>query len=95
MGNIFTWIYKATGEKGKSYYYLKMPLKSNETVNLFKSFIIENNFTSHEETMSYANLKSKIIITANGVQADDGANAVATQNWDSIIVENGQLVSID
>ena len=48
-----------------------------------------------EETMSYANLKSKIIITANGVQADDGANAVATQNWDSIIVENGQLVSID
>ena len=89
------WIYKATGEKGKSYYYLKMPLKSNETVNLFKSFIIENNFTSHEETMSYANLKSKIIITANGVQADDGANAVATQNWDSIIVENGQLVSID
>lgn len=28
--------------------------------------------------MSYANLKSKIIITANGVQADDGANAVAT-----------------
>ena len=89
------WIYKATGEKGKSYYYLKMPLKSNETVNLFKSFIIENNFTSYEETMSYANLKSKIIITANGVQADDGANAVATQNWDSIIVENGQLVSID
>lgn len=89
------WIYKAAGEKGKSYYYLKTPLKSNETVNLFKSFIIENNFNSDEETMSYANLRSKIIITANGIQADDGENAVATQNWDSIIVENGQLVSID
>ncbi|WP_455682400.1 SipW-dependent-type signal peptide-containing protein [Thomasclavelia sp.] len=70
------WIYKAADEKGKSYYYLRTPLKSNETVNLFKSFIIENNFDSHEETMSYANLRSKIIITANGVQADDGENAI-------------------
>lgn len=89
------WIYKAAGKKGKSYYYLKTPLKSNETVNLFKSFIIENNFDSSEETMLYANLRSKIIITANGVQVDDGENAVATQNWDSIKVENGQLVCID
>lgn len=89
------WIYKAADEKGKSYYYLRTPLKSNETVNLFKSFIIENNFDSHEETMSYANLRSKIIITANGVQADDGENAIKSQNWDSIKVENGQLVSID
>ena len=89
------WIYKAAGQKGKSYYYLKEPLRSNETVNLFKSFIIENNFDSDEEIMSYANLKSRIIITANGVQADDGENAVATQNWDSIAIENGQLVSIN
>ena len=34
------WIYKATGEKGKSYYYLKMPLKSNETVNLLLKIIL-------------------------------------------------------
>lgn len=89
------WIYKATDEIGKSYYYLKEPLKADQTVNLFNSFIIENNFESSEETMSYANLKSKIIITTNAVQADDGENAVATQNWDSIIVQNGQLVSIN
>lgn len=89
------WIYKAAEEEGKAYYYLRKPLKANETVNLFKSFIIENNFDSHEEMMSYANLKSKIIITANGVQVDDGENAIATQSWDSIRVENEQLVSID
>lgn len=89
------WLYQDANEKGVAYYYLRSPLLSGDTVNLFNSFIIENTFSSNEEALTYSDLKSRIIITANAVQADDGEAAVAEQNWPSIIVKDGKLVLKD
>ena len=66
-------------------------MKSNET----KTYGSIRKIKAYGTCGVILGLAALAVATTNGVQADDGANAVATQNWDSIIVENGQLVSID